>query len=242
MQTNILPAKLRIFSGSALKLIAIFAMFIDHFATILQSVLPVLNAPLITIGAKTLPVYAAMHMLGRMAFPIFCFLIAEGFFHTRSKPKYGLRLLVFALVSEIPFNLMASNHLFYFGGQNVFFTLFFGVALLYIYENVSHLIKKALCMAAILTLTVVLRTDYSLRGALLILLLYILRSHPVEKTLLAFPFLPSGIYAFAAFIPINMYNGTRGFVRSKAFQYGFYLFYPLHILLLYAIKLLLMRG
>lgn len=238
MEKSILPDKLLILSGSGLKLIAIGLMLIDHFASMLLPVLPALKMPLLAFAGKQLTLYTLMRLMGRMSFPIFCFLIAEGFAHTRNKVKYGLRLLVFAVVSEIPFNLMKNSSLFYFGMQNIFFTLFFGVALLYILEKVTHPAKKALYMAMVLVLTVVLRTDYNLRGVLLILLLYILRERPVEKTVLALSFL-SNIAAFGAFVPINMYNGQRGFVRSRILQYSFYVFYPVHILLLFAIKMLL---
>lgn len=234
--------KMRIFSGSTLKLLAIILMFIDHFAVVLGGVLPFLRVALFSFGGKSITIYFIMRKLGRLAFPIFCFLITEGFFHTRSKVKYALRLCIFAVISEIPFDLMVGGKLLYWGKQNIYFTLLFGVVLLYAYENIPNIIYKALCMAAVAAVSVVLKVDYSLRGVLLILLLYILREKPVEKTLLAYPLLSGGVPALAAFVPINMYNGQRGFIRSRILQYGFYVFYPLHITLLVLVKILLKQA
>ena len=213
----------KIFSGSMLKLLAVIAMFIDHGALIFASFLPE-------------PIYPILRKVGRLAFPIFCFLVAEGYFHTRNKKKYGLRLLIFAFLSEIPFDWMLSDSLFYMGKQNIYFTLFFGVLMLYFYENVDDVLKKALLMLAVGMVTILLDVDYGIRGVLLIFLLHVLREQPVAKTALAFPFLSGGWAAFGAFLPINLYNGRRGFIRSQWLKYAFYVFYPVHILVLMLIR------
>jgi len=98
-----------------LRIIAIAAMFIDHAAAVL---------PHIFVG----DCYIIMRMIGRLAFPIFCFLITEGFSHTKNISKYVLRLALFAVISEIPFDLAFSRTVFDTGHQNVFFTLLLGLA------------------------------------------------------------------------------------------------------------------
>ena len=182
-----------------------------------------------------------MRRIGRLAFPIFCFLVTVGFRHTKSRKHYALRLLIFAAISEIPYNLMKSGHLFYPGSQNIFFTLFLGVIFLYILETDCSELIKLISMVLLGVITIILKPDYSLGGALLILLLYILKEKPVVQMILSYPLLSGGVYAFAAFIPINMYNGKRGFINAPILKYCFYLFYPVHIIILVIIKLILMN-
>ncbi len=113
-------------SGSTLKWIAIAAMFIDHVAAALL-------ARLIVTGQGNAPlygVYLAMRFVGRLGFPIFCFLLVEGFQRTRDRWKYARRLGTFALVSEIPFDLAFNGQVLETAYQNVFFTLLLGLLLL----------------------------------------------------------------------------------------------------------------
>ncbi|MCF2594921.1 hypothetical protein I6E11_14235, partial [Bacteroides caecigallinarum] len=98
-------------SGSFLKLIAIILMCIDHIACFLYPNEWLSNI-LTTIGNKDITVYFLMRAIGRMAFPIFSFLIVEGFIHTHNRFKYGRNLLIFALISEIPWNLVHQNTIF----------------------------------------------------------------------------------------------------------------------------------
>lgn len=231
--------KLKILSGSMLKLIAIISMAIDHCALILRSDLELLQFTLFSLGGVEFTVYQLMRKIGRLAFPLFCFLIAEGFLHTRDAKKYGCRLLIFAVISEIPFNLMMSGKLFYPSKQNVYFTLLVGMLLLYIFENTRGEVKKAFFACIVAVISVFLKADYGLSGALLIALIHALRKHPAAQAIVSYPLLSGGKAAFAAFLPINMYNGQRGFIQSKALKYGFYLFYPLHILVLLFIRSLL---
>lgn len=91
-------------SGSALKVIAVISMVIDHSAYYLME-------------HETL-LYEVMRCFGRIAFPVFAFLIAEGFQHTRNRIKYFLQLLGFAVVSEVPWYLLNGAD----GTHNVLFT------------------------------------------------------------------------------------------------------------------------
>ncbi len=107
-------------SGSDLKIIAVIAMFLDHLAA------TVLVRCLVTgvfwDQAAWYEVYQVMRNIGRVAFPIYCFLLVEGFIHTSDRRKYALRLFLFALISEIPFDLAFNAQVLEFGYQNVFFT------------------------------------------------------------------------------------------------------------------------
>lgn len=128
-------------TGTTLKIIAIVAMLIDHTAAILieHYILTVTPASFSSAEAQMAwfrenpgvaimeIVYLVMRLIGRFGFPLFAFLIVEGFQHTRSVKKYALNLGVFALISELPFNLGFASKLFYVGYQNVFFTLLLGL-------------------------------------------------------------------------------------------------------------------
>lgn len=210
-------------SGSVLKLLAVITMFIDHGTLIFSTFLPE-------------AVVLILRKVGRLAFPIFCFLAAEGYVHTRNKKRYAWSLLLFALISEVPFDLMLSGSWYYAGKQNIYFTLFFGVLMMFYYENAEGWMKKALLMLCVGVTTILLDVDYGIRGVLLIFLLYVLREQPFAKTALAFPLLSGGWAAFAAFLPINLYNGKRGFIQAPWLKYSFYVFYPAHILILLLIK------
>lgn len=111
-------------SGSTLKLVAIGTMLIDHTAaSVLERILYSGNNYSNTLNI----IYVIMREIGRLAFPIFCFLLVEGIVHTHNKWKYAMRLAAFALISEIPFDLAFYGKPFFFGNQNVFFTLLIGL-------------------------------------------------------------------------------------------------------------------
>ncbi|MBP3544518.1 MAG: hypothetical protein J6J86_09845, partial [Lachnospiraceae bacterium] len=120
-------------AGSTLKIIAIITMFIDHIgAAIFEN-----NEITMCVMAKGEHAYViwgladlVLRLIGRIAFPIFCFLLVEGFLHTRDVKKYALRLGAFCLISEIPFNLAFFGQPLYAGHQNVFFTLLIGLLVL----------------------------------------------------------------------------------------------------------------
>lgn len=230
--------KCRILSGSMLKVLAILCMFIDHGAVILYPVLEILRSPFSILG-RSVTLYWVLRKIGRLAFPIFCFLIAEGFHHTRNKKKYAIRLLIFAFISEVPFDLMRRGSFFDLSGQNVYFTLLLGLALIYAYESIDSQFKKFCVMALIAVAATILRTDYDLTGVLLVLVIYLFRNQPAVQALISYPLLAGGTAAFAAFVPINLYNDQRGFIKSPGLKFLFYLFYPAHILLLLGIRHLL---
>lgn len=233
--------KFQVLDGSMLKLIAVISMAIDHTAFVLGSKMALMEIPLLVVFGKELTLYYIMRKIGRLAFPIFCFLITEGYLHTRSKKRYALRLLLFAVISEIPFNLMVSGNIFYLGKQSVYVTLLLGMLLIHLFETCSSEVIKFAGMLLIVVSAVILRADFGVTGVCLILLMHLLRNQPAAQAILSYPLLSGGIAAFAAFLPIRMYNGQRGFIKSSLLAYGFYLFYPVHMLLLAILRLALQQ-
>ena len=227
----------KILSGSALKLLAVACMLIDHLAAFYWYIDPWYHEALFHIGHKAVTPYFVLRAIGRIAFPIFAFLIVEGFLHTRSRRRYGINLAVFALISEIPWNLVHTGTWLY-PGQNVFFTLLLGYVGLCAIEKFAGN-KGGYLLGSLLGLLVVsifLRADYGCSGYGFILLLYALRENKILQAVIGSCVLGSRWIAGLAFIPINMYNGKRGFVKGPVLKYAFYLFYPLHLLVLYFLK------
>ncbi len=229
-------------NGTVLKLIAVATMLIDH------------------IGAILFPGQMLFRYIGRIAFPLFVFLLVEGFLYTRSVRKYEIRLLIFALISEVPFDLAFNGSVLEFSSQNVFFTLLLGLILLDLCQTIRKrlvdtagmLVELALLFGFMIVASL-LRTDYSAGGILLIYCFYKLRELLAVKYILlagiAFLFFGSiELFCILAVIPMLMYNGKRGFrqniavttdgKRSPLYQlirYLFYIFYPAHLLILHFI-------
>lgn len=143
-------------SGSTLKLIAIFTMLIDHTAaTILDKTLiargllsldPTDTAAVMQFYADNGVIYGAnivMRLIGRIAFPIFCFLLVQGFLHTRNVTKYAIRLALFAAISEVPFDLAFKNRILEFSYQNVFFTLLIGLLTLIGFKTLKQKVDSS---------------------------------------------------------------------------------------------------
>ena len=231
--------RVRVLNGFHLKLIAICTMFIDH------------------MGHTLFPGVMWLRCIGRVAFPIFCFLIAEGCIYTHDRKKYALRLLVFALLSEIPFNLMTAGWVWNPYDQNVLWTLLAGALVCWL---VGWALKKRTVWAFVLTGAVMvaaywplelINTDYGGWGMLLVAMFYCVQRSPYRRAvkmaaeafwLTFFSIAVMGgvlsieLWCLLALVPIWLYNGQRGF-SNKAVQYGFYAFYPVHILVLSLIAL-----
>ncbi len=209
-----------------LKMIAILTMLIDHIGYVF---IP-----------NTTSYYAIFRAIGRISFPIFCFLIVEGFFHTRSHVNYLIRLLIFALLSEIPFDLAFHKTLFYWNTQNVFITLALGLFAIFCLEEMNNRRRYVIPLLLVGCVAYFSHCDYGLGGVLLICCFYITRETPWMRALITSLILymfyqPSELYGILALIPIAFYNGERG-PQTKMF---FYWFYPLHLLILYGITYLI---
>ena len=178
-----------VLSGSTLKWIAIVTMLIDHIGAVLfeNGFIKAYNQQL--SGAFSYSVTHAvwyadiwMRRIGRVAFPIFCFLLVEGFFHTSNRKKYALRLGIFALVSEVPFDLAFRSSILEFTYQNVMVTLFIGFLTIWAMEVLRRKNPAWMAVAAGLgVLTGYLaRSDYGWKGIILILIFYLFYYQPVE--------------------------------------------------------------
>ena len=221
-----LPAR-RGISAAALKWIALVTMTVDHFAA---SGLYHQFALGGEIG------YMVLRCIGRLAFPIYCFLLTEGYRHTRSRERYAMRLGVFALLSEVPFDLASSGAVWNVWHQNVFFTLLLGLLALLLadplYEKGEQ--RKAFCIELGFALAAeLLQTDYGFFGVAVIAAMHFLREREVEKYLITGGLLMGAgtleVAALPAFWLMHRYDGQQG-RQPKALRWLFYWYYPLHLL------------
>ena len=204
--------------------------------------------------------------IGRISFPIFAFMIVEGYFHTKSVKKYVLRLLIFALISEIPFNLMMGSGIFYPIHQNVLWSFLIAIGLICLNEKVKErrvwlrILVGALSVMLGYLLGILTMVDFYHAGVLSVLVFYFFRKRKwwcyigqivflwyVNAELLGGLIYEINLFgntysilrqsfALLALIPIWLYRGKQGYY-NKAIKYAFYAFYPLHMLILGIIKL-----
>ena len=253
------------FSGAFLKKLAMGLMVIDHLGAI-----PLMA--LVTVwGQKGWPglmwlvqVSGFFRAAGRLAFPIFCFLVVQGFTHTRSFAKYAGRLALFALLSEIPFDLAVNGRCFDWSGQNVFFTLLLGlVAVWWLRRFAAQKWLAAAGLLACMAAAWLIRCDYSFLGVALIALFYLLADRPRLLWPLATILLLVGnvaLYFVSSFLPgdplpltlvfslgsgITESTGALAFAILHCYNgqkgrqgHGFYLFYPLQFLVMWGLALL----
>ncbi|MBP5197481.1 MAG: hypothetical protein J6033_00355 [Lachnospiraceae bacterium] len=246
-------------SGAVLKMIAVISMFVDHFAAVYlfqeyeafvnnSKPVPGFIRDMIADGSIAY-VHNISRLVGRIAFPIYCFLMIEGFKYTRDKAKYCIRLFVFAFISQIPFGLAFANRIFDPEYVNVFFTLAIGFVTVWIVDTIkqrmvgrereANLISVVLILA-FAALAEFMNTDYGALGIILIALMYISRYDRISCSISAIAVLlgyslvldhESELYAIFAFIPIWLYNGEKG----RQWKYFFYWFYPVHLMALWAL-------
>lgn len=224
-----------------LKCIAAVSMLIDH------------------VGLVFFPTVRLWRILGRIAFPIFCFLLAEGFTHTGSRKKYALRLALAALISEIPFDLMSYGHL-NFARCSVLVTLLLGFGAMCFLEQAENPRRAvpALILAGLCVLTGdYLKSDYGGNGVLMILA-FAMTADLKYKTLwraalvgvlcwriggFAVTFLgmrvPVELFGLLSLLPIACYSGKKRAAARP--NHLFYAFYPGHMTVLYLLKLLIGR-
>lgn len=218
-------------SQEGLKAIACVCMLLDH------------------IGAALVP-DVGLRIVGRIAFPIYCFLLVEGMAHTRNRGRYALRLGIGAALSEVPFDLL------FFGGltwhhQSVMVTLLLGFGMLcWMRRTGWRVLPVVVCSFA----AELLGTDYGGAGVMMIFLFAVTRELPYRLWIQTIALgilcalmdsfrvnvfglrIPIEVFAVAAMLPIGFYSGRKA-TKSPALQWGFYLFYPVHLAALWLISL-----
>ena len=230
-------------SAFILKIIALLSMICDHASYLIYRKFSFLN------------------YIGRIAFPIFAFQISEGFIHTKNLKRYLLRLFLFALISQAPFTLYRS---LYFSGfaLNIFFTLFLGLGAIAIFDMFYKLDYKEkflhylnilfglICVISFAIIAEVSHCDYGAYGVAIIFVFYLFKNHKLLmniafilctiiyklKSLLLFNayfkiHLLIVVYTCLSLVFIDLYNNKKG----KDIKYVLYLFYPIHLLILYAL-------
>lgn len=224
-------------SSSVLKIIAIITMLIDH------------------TGKALFTNSLIFSYIGRISFPIFAFQISEGYIHTKNLKKYFYRLLIFAFISQIPFSLFLSTFSSAFS-LNIFFTLFLGLFSIYLYDTIiqkyNSKLLGILCAIFIAFIGNVIKVDYGFFGVFSIFIFYIFKNykflltttfifncilHFLNNIVISNFYYPNIILCLCTMLPIifiNLYNGKQGNLNKK-FKYVFYLFYPIHMLILYVI-------
>lgn len=213
-----------------LKTIAMVFMLVDHIAYVMIE-------RGLGYGGDLYMINRTMRSMGRLAFPIFCFTIVEGFQRTSNSREYLKRLIIFALISEIPFDLAFRGRMFSMDLQNVFWTLAFGLAAMIIYNDVFMAgWKKAIGLLVCFYLPYRFHTDYSVYGVLAIFLMYLFRKEPIKMCMAGYILLllqnPIEVWAIFGFVLILLYNGQRGRGNKKIY----YWFYPAHLMVLVLLK------
>lgn len=178
--------------------------------------------------------------------------MAEGTFYTKNPRKYGLRLMIGALLSEIPFDLAFRGKLTW-EYQNVMLTLFLGFLTVEIIQRTEFDIVKVLAVSGGFALAEWANTDYGGFGVLLVVLFSQTRGKLWFQTIMVAMFswminslkipvlgilVPIEMFAIFAMIPIALYSG-RKVTSNRAVQWGFYLFYPVHLMILVLVRILL---
>ncbi len=222
-------------SGFVLKVIALLTMIVDH------------------TGAALFPQFPILRMIGRIAFPIYIFLIAEGCRHTRSMERYMLRLLIFALISEIPFDIALyipaqlfrlSPTIADWGHQNVFFTLALGVAAVWGCKKLKSIgvpvPVAVLAVVPCMILAELCHTDYGMLGVGAIFLCAMCPgkwwSLGAVALFIVLQYFGGWMYvalACVALVAIALYNGKRG-PRAGL---PFYAAYPMHLAIIAVLKM-----
>lgn len=224
------------YSMAQLKWIGIITMLIDHIGAVL------IEPKLIEQGinfvgplsqSALFMIYITFRLIGRLAFPLFAFGVSQGILHTHSLPKYALRMLIFAIVSEPFFNLAISGQLIYPQYQNVMVTFFFAIVVIYLFVRLEkNRIVKWLVLVLGLLVAHFLQSDYGWIGVLMVFCFwFFVNNTPLKNISTGLLMIPQAT-AVLAILLIENYNNEKG-TGNKLF---FYVFYPLHLFILYLIS------
>lgn len=216
-------------SAFTLKLIALVTMIIDH------------------VGAIFFPQFIWLRYIGRLSMPIYAFLLVQGYMHTRNFNRYALRMGIFALLTEVPYDLLFQSTWLEFQRQNILFTFLTALFVMKLLDASAKSRNIFMFIGAVI-LTILpyfLHFSYGVYGVLTVLCFYLFQKYRGIDAV-AFAALTYGqytqdgnttqLYAIAAAIPVLLYNGKRG---AFSLKYFFCISYPAHMLLLYAIHYVL---
>lgn len=242
-------------SSNALKRVAMISMVCDHigYKLIEHGILRGYDLSKNTIQLLADPsvrkyflLDAVLRGIGRIGYQIFAYLIVISFLKTRNVYKYLMRMLVFAILSEVPFDLFWADSVMNFGHQNVLFTYLLGLLAIL---SIDRLWKKGMLFKILSIGTVmlciaagfVLRVDYNAVGVLVVVLCYVLRNYPLYRDVsivvaLTIQYILDAVSCFSI-IFIRLCNGE--YRRPKRFRYFFYWFYPVHMLILILLEKIL---
>ena len=228
-------------TSEKLKILAMGTMLLDHAAAAI-----IFGSGLNEMSPLVENIGIAMRLIGRMAFPLYAFLLVQGFMWTRDWSHYVVRVALFALISEIPFNLVLTGDLWYSRAQNTMVTMLIGL----ICMRMLNTLEKKFCKSAFsekflgsvlaiwsvavsMVAAELMHTDYGAMGILLVVVLFVFRYRPAElvaagclAAVLIYGFGFEVLFAWIAFFFISRYNGERG--RKLGLMP--YVFYPLHLL------------
>ena len=214
-----------------LKIIAVITMLCDH------------------LGYVIFGKFSFMNYIGRLSFPIFAFLITEGYIHTKNLKKYFARLLIFAIISQIPYMLYINAFSNSFS-LNILFTLSLGLLGITIYDKIKHKSFGILLVILLSFIAQYLKFDYGWYGIVIIFIFYIFKDEKLLMNIYIFTlifinyffyynassrieYLFIILFSTLSLIPINLYNTKKG----KDIKYFLYIFYPLHLIILYLLTI-----
>lgn len=231
--------KIQFLSGAWLKLIAIISMLADHINKAL------IYPYLVSAHGYLAVLSNIFDIVGRIAFPLFCFMLVEGFFKTRSRKKYLLNLALFGVISEVPFDMFTTASFFNMNWQNIMFTLALVLITIWIIDalkakmqskpKVLWYLVSFIIVAVMSIISMLLSLDYEHHAILIGYFFYLFHDMP----LFAIPFGYASMYnepwALLGFGLTLTYNGERG-KQNKMLNY---LFYPAHLLILGILRLCL---
>ncbi len=221
--------KFQFFSGAQLKCLAFISMLIDHVNNAIVT-------PMLDGGGFLLYLSNIFSILGRIAFPIFIFFIVEGFFKTSNRKKYLITLLIFGVISEVPFDMFTSKTFFDPHWNNMMFTLALCLITIWIIDSIKNKLDNKVLWYVISIIIVILfgflamqlSLDYDYHAIVVAYLFYIFYDKPILGAGLGYLSIIKELYSFLGFGMTLTYNGERG----RQYKWLNYFFYPVHILIL----------
>ena len=221
--------KIQVFNGAQLKYLAFLSMLIDHANNALLT--PMLNGEGFLLHLSNL-----FSILGRIAFPLFVFFIVEGFFKTRSRKRYLMTLLIFGVISEVPFDMFTSKVFFDPYWNNMMFALALCLITIWLIDSLKEKLPNQVAWYVVSIILVILfgllamglSLDYDYHAIIVAYLFYVFYNRPLLGAGLGYLSIIKELYSFLGFAMTLTYNGKRG----KQYKWLNYAFYPVHILIL----------